>query len=386
MKREIDPDVARKTFQTKILDTLYVLTGCRYSDEKIVDRLEQQLLVYIANIKDEARRILTSEGENGVKRRGRKRTRPTSEPPITLQHIFQILQGTPEFYGAKRCIILKQYSRKVEKLDDSLSDVDDEAPSDVEVDDVEEKKTDEATEAEQWSELQKQLAELDDGTEVYKKFEKNRLDGMLHADRLTLSMTREEYEDEYSRISSIKFIKKKDHFCIWADFLPRPNDFVFIVLSWLCTNKLRTLVRSAFQKMSIDHPQRQPCIGLFARNHIDIQRTEPIPVKYFVDDEAFLQASEKELQEIFLLFNKKFTPPTRQQTKLEQLLPALKKRDEARKQMLQRMQMERKRQEELQGFHELQRTLYMQQMMNMGAPAGTEVNDSSQFTVTFTSV
>ena len=213
----MDPSSASKHYREKILDVLYILTGYKRSisnedDVRLVLYVEERLQIYLNSIRNEALRRRKLTKKNAVKKAN----------TITLKELYVALEDTCEGFGVKRCIILKRISRQP----DGDSNDPDAMLRENDNDSVDE--------------LQKQLKSLDDGSYLFRMFERDRILEMKRADILTAMMSLEEYM-EYKTIKT-KFIQKPDLFDQWMGWGKMGPD-LYIAFSWLCVNWIKEVLR-----------------------------------------------------------------------------------------------------------------------------------------------
>ncbi|CAM6054140.1 unnamed protein product, partial [Sphagnum tenellum] len=184
-------DEGNFTVKRELLDDL---TRCNDYDSEsvIIKNISLRVKRYLHAICEKA---IVMKNEKSCSKRGRKpNIAHCKKGTIRTQDLFDALKGTPEYYGARRCLIIKKLSRKLNKTDDE----------NVVKDELDDKSGDKSEDEDSINELQKELSLLDDKTKGSRTFEKERTDTMLHADEMTKQMTLEEYM-EYTKNSKIKF-------------------------------------------------------------------------------------------------------------------------------------------------------------------------------------
>jgi hypothetical protein len=180
--------------------------------------------------------------------------------------IFKALDGYTEYYGLRRFLIVKQYSRKAvdatiaEKGEDTEFEVNELPPPELNGEFV---NTDQ---------MQKELHELNDGSPLYYKYESERKEYLILADKLTSSMNAEQYR-EYHHLAQIKFINNKEAFDKWMNW-PKMGKDLYLVFSWLALNRIRYIVQDAIYN-------RRSRIGLFQTSWLLYDRTHPIILQDF---------------------------------------------------------------------------------------------------------
>ena len=274
-------EIAREVFRKRINDALYIITGCKYEESvKIVDHIETHLLFYLKKT-----RISSN------KHKGQRKKAKTVNP----EDMYAALANTPEYYGAKKCIILKKFSRKAEAVEDIDINIDED------LDVVSEEKPDDTEEIiPDPPDLLSELAKLNDGSIEYARFERDRLANMKHADELTKVMGKDEYL-AYVKMANKKFIKRKDLFCLWTDWNPKPSEEVFIMLGWLSVNKIRSIIRKALKKRRETYTPT-----LFSPSTSEYDKTVPLKYKYFLNEAKYEKAIQEEHSDLLNFYNEKF--------------------------------------------------------------------------------
>ncbi len=222
-------------FRDKIREYIYVYTGCAEPVQPgVVDILERHLLHYL--------RELRAKCEKATKRK----------PTVTMEEVYVALSGTPEYYGVRRCVILKQLGKRVQANGEEL----DQGPEDP-------------------SQVSAILASVNDGTLAYKTSEKDRMSFLIRTDKLTEPMSSAEYM-RYSKART-KFIKKRELFAEWSTWKPLPSDTVVTALGWLCTSELRKRVSQALERRW----QSAPRPDLFAPSRLSFDAEYPVEAVFF---------------------------------------------------------------------------------------------------------
>lgn len=308
---------AAEYFKTKIETYIYVFTGCKEVHADIVSDVEKRLKSYLLELKCKAEKSTTK----------RKKSK------LNVNDMYEALRNSPEYYGAKRCLIIKKLSRKVEKVGTlDIVDVVDVAEDILE--NAGEVMEDVDRDLKEQTELYSELEKLNDGTLEYKKFEADRLEYMRSAADLTDEMDREEYT-AYYKFKTKKFIGKSrhTHFCLWMDWnTSLPTDDVFIIIGWLSVTKIRSILKKALKKR-YDEPRYNT---LFAPPTIQIDKNIPLHPKYFLNNAKYAGYSDKhlkaELSTIFNETNEKFAPPHgKQRTDIFSLIKNLREEKQLKK-------------------------------------------------------
>lgn len=145
---------AEDYFRSKIETYIYVFTGCKQVRPDIVFDVEKRLKIYLSELKRKAEKLTTKR----------------KKPKINVNDMYDALRMTPEYYGAKRCLIIKKLSRKVEKVGTiDVVDIVDVAEDILE--DAAENEVVEDVDIKEQIELYSELEKLNDGTPEYLKFE-----------------------------------------------------------------------------------------------------------------------------------------------------------------------------------------------------------------------
>jgi hypothetical protein len=198
-------------YEVKVRESIYGVTGRNDTEEAVVERVERILLDYLSKVKHEMelRHSLRLERKEG-------RTKQ-----LHIDDLYAALSGTPELYGAKRCMILKQLARTAENDDESGS----------------------------LDSYHQQLDNLNDGSESYRIFERLRLEDLVYADELTRDMSCDDYL-EYSKKGKTAFIGRAKLFCEWLNWNPAPPAKILTAFGWLATYRVKRLIRDALARNS----------------------------------------------------------------------------------------------------------------------------------------
>ena len=198
-------------YDQKIQETIYGVTGRNDTSADVVTCVERNVHAYLSGIKQaleaqHAHRLLRKERRNKA---------------LSIDDLYAALAGTPELYGVKRCILLKELAKSTEN--ETLPCGDGEASIDS---------------------LQTQITQLDDGSDTFRTFNDIRQQDMIHADLLTRDMSSEEYL-EYSRKGRTRFIGRTKQFCEWLGWEPQPNAQILTAFAWLGPYRVKRLVHAA---------------------------------------------------------------------------------------------------------------------------------------------
>lgn len=246
-------------FRNKISDILYVITGQRNHDPNVSVFLETAVKEHLQSI------VAACDAE--------KKKRPKAKA-INEDDLFNALRGSPEYYGARRCLVLKQLGRKWSNLegDDSIIDeVDEEEQDDGDNEDSDPTDTLE-------SDPLSILTSLYDDTPESQEFQRILRQILERADSLTKSMDAGEYL-EYSKFAKTKFIDKKPLFCQWlASFKRKPNPKLYTLYGWLATFFIRKHTMEALQK------RFHSTAGLFMYDTIHYDKNHPLNITDFQKD------------------------------------------------------------------------------------------------------
>ena len=316
---------ANTYFRQKISNSIYSLSGIRFTedlnDNIVVLLMEKKLKSYICSIlRNIVKRKQTQIEQLHKGKRKRKKQKLNDENPveskqkttIRINDIYEELNDTLEYYGVKRCVILKRISTSLEKKKDDVAielDVVTEADVPVGIDAADAVSDDDTIGLDL---LQQQLRKLDDGSRLYLRFEKQRLINMQIADQLTQDMSLQEYL-EYNTYSSSKFIDNSQLFHQWLDLESihinkELSKNIYIALGWLCVNKIRLLLTAAISRRAkhVGNPFYSP------QSH---DRILPLHHSYLVesenDEEYLLDPEMEEIQErtffqMFMMYDNKF--------------------------------------------------------------------------------
>jgi hypothetical protein len=275
MKNKFDKSDPTVVYRQKIANVIYSLSGIKreldsVDNDIVVLLLETKIKAYIKGIFDNIKSRKQLEQTAKIKRKRKGHVPENIKTTVVrITDIYEELQGTVEYYGVKRCIILKKISTTLEKnetVDDDEEEVEDEdeetmiGKPDVAVVPVDR--------------LQQELTKLNDGSRCFFRFEKARLSHMHIVDQLTSHMSLDEYL-EYTRFATSKFIDKITNFDRWMGWKMKLSKNIYIAIGWLCVNKIRTLLYSALAR------RRKYVQGPFYSQMLD--RLHPLEHRYFIE-------------------------------------------------------------------------------------------------------
>jgi hypothetical protein len=291
-------------YRNRILNAVHVYTGCSTVGEGVLEILEKRLKSYLIKIHTAS-----------VKEKDLRRTNAKGKVnKVTPTDMFNALKGTLEYYGAKRCMLIKLMSKKLnEKADKDL-------PAVVETNEkkrkgkkcedpdagnasgkkrkgkdgkgiAEEQEDSKGEREDDLSSLQIELAKLNDKTLESIEF-KTELDlHMKRTDALTRIMTKEEYLD-YSRVVKQQFIKKKKIFCAWMGWsadVTIVHDEIFTIFGWLAGFKIRNMLQKALKRRN-DLVVR----SLFSNSPIQYDRIVKLEKKFVVNRSEYDKIEKEE--------------------------------------------------------------------------------------------
>ena len=197
-------------YEQKVKDSIYTVTGRKDTDDTIVKHVEQDLHSYLSNIKTETETRFAA----------RKRDSQGKGRVFMLDDLFSTLQGTPEHYGVKRCLIVKKLARAVSS-DDKPGSADS---------------------------YQEQLDKLNDASESFRIFEQHRIHDLEYADCLTRGMSRDEYTHYSTAKRKASFTNGGKQFCQWLNWNPQPNPTIVTLMGWLATYRVKRIVYDALSR------------------------------------------------------------------------------------------------------------------------------------------
>ncbi|RKO87385.1 hypothetical protein BDK51DRAFT_38602 [Blyttiomyces helicus] len=258
-------------FKERIRETFYVAA----KSEQHISEIDNDIIAYVETIL----KLYLDDIYNAFK--------PSMKTKkVKVNDVLDAMKGRPEFYAIKRCLIIKKFRKTVKNNDDDhgLESIDREILPSIKKskrtidesedysggfpnndthspkkkfkvimddDDVLESNvldlgsTDNLTE----HTLDSMLNDLNDESPEYHQFELCRKWNLDYDDKMTALMDINEYTS-YSVVVNKKFIKETKEFLEWIrwpeEILPGKSD-VCAVLSWLCTNKIKDIVRKARQ-------------------------------------------------------------------------------------------------------------------------------------------
>ncbi len=204
-------------YEQKVRDSIYTLTGRSDTDTAVVKHVQQDLHSYLSRVKQETIRLHAK----------RKRDKQDKGRIFMLDDFHAALEGTPEHYGARRCLIVKKLARAV-STDDKPGSADS---------------------------FQAQLAELNDGSESFSNFERHRLQDLHHADQLTKNMSSDDYQIYSAKKRKASFTSGGKQFCQWLDWNPQPNPTIVTAMGWLATYRIKRVVYDGLARSEDDQNQ-----------------------------------------------------------------------------------------------------------------------------------
>jgi hypothetical protein len=205
-------------YEDKIREGIYVVTGWNDIDSQFVNVIATDVMRYLTALKNEVVKAHTERLQH--------KKSPARSKKVHELDVYQVLRGTPELYGVKRCIILKGLSRQAEKSKNQDDNDDLQTGEEQPLDTV-----------------QAQLRALDDGTDEYKTSEAFRFYDLKQADELTSSMTADEYRNFGKRKSKMVFVDKPKRFCEWIEWHPNPPRIILTAFGWLATYRIKRLLQ-----------------------------------------------------------------------------------------------------------------------------------------------
>lgn len=252
-----------------IAANIYHVTGCPdYPwDGSVVSNVERRVKTYLnAVIAKAIRKIEKKKRRNVTSGVNRANCMYSLKPG----HIFEALRSTPEYYGVKYSILWKKLKRKinVDQADPMEPDVTvDDDPVDV---------------------LKDALSKLDDNSQAYERFSKEKQDRAVEADRLTRFMSLSEYQ-KYHRKRKIKLTDGQLRY--WLNWEKMNSDMVTI-FSWLSSYKIKKVVQKAL--CNCNRFER----SLFTDEETEYARlrTVPIAIDHFVEGNEITEALQQSLR------------------------------------------------------------------------------------------
>lgn len=259
-KKEIlDPS---SYYRKRIASAIYKITGNRRGTDPDQDAV---ILHVEIKLKDYLNKIY----RDVLKRRGTKRW--------TLDDVFSVLEDSQVYYGARRFLVVKRYSRKTLEKDTNPDD------PDILVD---------ASHAKSLKSYDQELAALDDGTRLYKASERDRLETLERADILTQYMDPSEYM-LYHQNAQTKFIDPKDTvlFDQWMGWKKMGPDF-YLVFGWLATNKIKRIIQNGL------YNRRRHVMSPFTPNWILYDKMNPLSLHDFAVSTREVKSRQRALEQL----------------------------------------------------------------------------------------
>lgn len=221
-----------KDYTQEISDIIFAVTACKNIDDKIPLYIQSIVKNYILDIKSKAETFRNKKSKKDA----------VKDKSITADDVFEVLKQTPEYYGVRRCLILKSEKEKV-------ADISSEKPPDIlELDTVQDDTEFIAEDLDLFSYIQTELAKLNDESEEYKIFNIQRLGDLEKASVITEAMDIDDYL-EYNKCTRTAFVlEKPSKFTTWLNWKTKPNRKVLTILGWLAGNKVRRMVCEALKK------------------------------------------------------------------------------------------------------------------------------------------
>jgi hypothetical protein len=267
-------------YRKRIASAIYKITG----NQRSTDPDQDAVVLHVeTRLKDHLNKIY----RDLLKRKGKKRW--------SLNDVFSVLEDSQVYYGARRFLVVKRYSRKTLKKDTNPDD------PDILVDDAKSLKS-----------YDQELAALDDGTRLYKASERDRLETLKRADILTQYMDPSEYM-LYHQNAQTKFIDPKDTvlFDQWMGWKKMGPDF-YLVFGWLASNKIKRIIQNGL------YNRRRHVMSPFTPNWILYDKMNPLSLHDFAvstrDVKSRQRADELEQQQFdeeFYKVNDVFRDPIR---------------------------------------------------------------------------
>lgn len=211
-------------YEAKVAESVYAVTGQNDTDQDVLQFLATTIRSYLLTLKKDV------EEQFRIRQVNRKGCRSKQ---VRVEDIYLALEGTPEMYGVKRCVILKSLAKSADET--QKPEVGDEAES-----------PDDTLDS-----YQSQLRALDDGSDAYRTFEASRLQDLVDADELTQRMTLEEYL-AYSKRGKTAFVDRPKAFCEWLDWTPRPSRIILTAFGWLATYRIKQLINRAIKRKTAE--------------------------------------------------------------------------------------------------------------------------------------
>jgi hypothetical protein len=250
-------DKKKEIVLSTIAANVYHITGCPdYSwDALVILNIEQRVKAYLNAICNKAIKNKNKKKKKKLKKDQQQNTFNNLKP----NDIYTALRGTPEYYGTKYSILWKKLKKKLAAEQDDPMEVIDEDIDAHETVDV----------------LENALGKLNDNSKEYKQFIKEKETIIRHADKLTLPMTLEEYQ-QYHKKPKIKFTKELLRY--WLDWDKISID-LSTIFAWLITYKIRKIVAKA----KVKHANSVNSLFTNEDCELDYQRKKMLDVIHFVD-------------------------------------------------------------------------------------------------------